>query len=120
MTNSTPEPAAPARRRSLVLVVLDITVGVIVILFGIVLALGVIVTALSFANLQVTDETLRSTIINVMIAVVIFGWAITSGMFVIRAIQRRYAFYWPIIGIIIIVLSFYLGALVVGPLGVDA
>jgi len=119
MTTSTP--AAPARRRSPALVALDLTAGIIIALFGMVFTFGVIVTALSIAqNLEVTDESLRSTITTIMIAVAVFGWAITSGMFIVRAIQRRYAFYWPIIGIIILTLSVYVGTFAASTIAVNA
>jgi len=121
MTTRTPDPTAPARRRNRSLVILDITAGIVIALVGLVFAYGIVVTTLSIANQYKVDNTsLLATITTLMIAFAIFGWAITGGMFIVRAIQRRYAFFWPIIGIIIIVLSYYLGALIVGPLGVDA
>jgi len=115
MTIRTPDPTAPARRRSRPLVVLDLTLGILVALVGIVFSWGIILTALSLpGNYIGGNESLLSTITTLWIAFAIFGWAISTGMFIVRAIQRRYAFYWPIIGIIIVVLSFYLGAFILG------
>ena len=118
MTIRTPDPTAPARIRSRTLVVLDLVVGITIALLGIVFSWGIILTALSLPNNYIGgNESLLSTITGLWIAFAIFGWAIPAGMFVVRAIQRRYAFFWPIIGIIIVVLSFYIGAFILGSAG---
>ena len=118
MTIRTPDPTAPARTRSRPLVILDLSVGIFIALFGLVVSWGIILTALSLPGNYIGGNTsLASTISTVWVAVAIFGWALSSGMFIVRAIQRRYAFFWPIIGIIIVVLSFYIGAFILGSAG---
>jgi len=88
-------------------VVIDIAVGIVVAIIGLALSFGVLVTATQFADLPTSNAGLLSTITTVLTALAIFGWAVPAGMFLVRALQRRYAFYWPIIGIIIVVISFY-------------
>lgn len=114
MTTTTPASAAPRSSRPLALAIIDIAAGIIVILFGLLLGLIMLATAGQIRLIEGGDVGLRETVTSILTAVIIFGWAIPSGMFVVRAIQRRYAFYWPIIGIIIIVVAFYAGSAVIG------
>ena len=107
MTTRTPSSATPASRRPLAIAVIDIAVGVVIAIIGLAISFGVLYSASQYAQLPAANAGLLSTITIVLTAIAIFGWAVPAGMLVVRALQRRYAFYWPIIGIIIVVISFY-------------
>jgi len=114
MTTPTPASTSPSSRRPLPLAILDIAAGIIIGVIGLATGIGVLATVAQFGALEGGNEGLRSATSSALIAVVIFGWAIPSGMFLVRAIQRRYAFYWPIIGLLIVIISFYIGTAIVG------
>ncbi|WBU38344.1 hypothetical protein [Homoserinibacter sp. YIM 151385] len=60
------------------------------------------------------DPGQLAVILVVGAAVIVFGAAISIGLFIVRLIQRRWAFYWPAIGLGIVVLAIFLVFWVVG------
>ena len=119
MTSTSPSSRSPLVRG------IDIAVGVVIALFGVVLGLGIValyqqLTGLSAACDGIAADGTRcspaflATMTNLGIAIVVFGWGLTTGMLVVRLIQKRLVWYWPLIGLAVLVASFYLISLVLG------
>jgi hypothetical protein len=96
--------AAPAasRRRPIALVVLDLAAGALVLLFTAVLALVAGGTIGVFPDLW---------LLVLCALLLITAWFGSLAMFAIRALQRRWAWFWPVLGGVLIVLVFNGGAL---------
>ncbi len=96
--------AAPAARRPrpVVLVVLDLAVGAFVLLFTAVLGLtaGGVVSAFPDAWLLVLCATL-----------LVGAWAASLALYLIRAVQRRWSWFWPVLGGVAIVIVLWAGTL---------
>ena len=50
-------------------------------------------------------------------AIVVFGWFVTTGLFIVRILRRQLAFWLPIVGIVVIFAAFYLVAFLVRAYG---
>jgi len=48
-------------------------------------------------------------------AIVVLGWFVTTGFFVVRVLRRRLAFFLPLIGIVVMIAGFYLVAILLQP-----
>lgn len=94
--------SAAARRRPVVLVVLDLVVGALVLLFTAVLGL----LAGSYVGLF-QDAWLLTLCLVLLVA----AWFASLAMFAIRALQRRWAWFWPVIGGVALTAVFYGGTL---------
>jgi hypothetical protein len=122
---TTPGSPLPLRTRNRLLVTVDVIVGIVVIFFGLLLALVVVAAATQFGAINAgvcesgpyegltCNAGALSFTVGAMITVALFGWALTLGMFIVNLIRRRLAFYWPIIGFVIIVASFWIGTYVI-------
>ena len=120
-TTATPSPA----RRNPALVTLDIVAGIVFIVFGIVVALGVLTTAISFGALHDTcgagpydGLTCNSTVLGIVVyglmAVAVLALFLGFGLFLVNVIRKRVAFYWPLAGIVLTLVLFYIGTWVAG------
>jgi hypothetical protein len=49
-----------------------------------------------------------NTITIVGYGIVIFAWFLSFGFFVVRVLRRRIGFFWPIIGVVVMILGYYL------------
>lgn len=127
----TKSPTVPPRRNPVVTVI-DIVVGVAIALIGIVFGLVILstagqyisineggCTADSYAGLECNAGAL-SLAVSALTAVTIFAWAITSGLFIVRLLKRRIGFYWPIIGIVLMVAGFWIATYFVGQIAEQA
>jgi hypothetical protein len=107
-------------------VTLDIVVGIIVVFLGLLLGLIVVAAATQFGAINTgvctsgpyegltCNAGALSFTVGAIIVVALLGWALTTGMFVVNLIRRRTAFYWPVIGFVIVVASFWIGTYVIG------
>jgi hypothetical protein len=119
-------PADPPRRRNPAALAADIIAGVAIALFGLLLGLVVLASATQYSHLNdgicvdgpysgLTCNANALTIaVGLISAVTIFAWALTTGMFVVRLLRKRLAFYWPIIGIVVMLVGFWIGTYFVG------
>lgn len=113
--------AAPDSRppRSGTRLAVELVVGLALAFVGAVFAFGLVVTLSQLGGVAANcAETgcnggAVSGVVVLGLATVIFGWAITLGLFIVRLIQRRWAWFWPLIGIVVMVAGFYLIALLV-------
>lgn len=129
MTRTAPEPRA---RRSVALVVLDVVMGAAFAVIGLVFGLVAVAVAGQIGHVNdglctagpyegiECDAGALSLLVNALIFVTVIAWALTTGMFVVRLIQRRWAFYWPIIGLVILVVAFYGATAIAGQIAEHA
>ncbi len=117
--------AARATPRNRTLVILDIVASVVLAL----LALGVGVSVAGNATLylgvldectpaQVSGLTCNSTVLFIvsvaLIIIAVLGFLVAVGMVVVRLIQHRWTFWWPLGAIVVMVGLFWLGTWIVG------
>lgn len=57
------------------------------------------------------NQTYLNVVLIVGTALVVFGWCLTIGFFIVRVIRRQLAFFLPIIGIVIVLAAYYLVAI---------
>lgn len=108
------------------LVTVDILAGIVLIVIGVALSIGVVFTVAQFPALVsecgsatpggVPCEAggLVSTVALIVIAIAVFAAALGLGFFVVRLIQKRLAFYWPLLGIVVTIAALYIGSAIVG------
>lgn len=117
---TTPPPARKPLR------ILDLTVGIVLLIIG--ALIGFIMLALlgQFSGLAeacggVAVEGLRcdSGYLNGMLilgtGIVVFGWFLTSGFFIVRVLRRQLAFWLPLVGIAVILAAYYVVAILLQP-----
>ena len=119
-------PAAAPPKRNPIAQALDIVAGAIIALIGVVFGLGFLAIAGQYSHLNdgvctsgpyaglTCDPTALTVAVGVMSAVTIFAWAISTGMFIVRLLRRKVAFFWPIIGIVVMIIGFWIGTYFVG------
>ena len=113
----TPGPAArPSRHPALA--ALDVIVGLAFMLTGLGIAAVVIATTLQFPLLLEGCTTgcnpgLLNTTVVAIIAVTVLAWALGAGFFIVRAFQKRLAWFWPTIAFAAIVVVFWVGTALV-------
>jgi branched-subunit amino acid ABC-type transport system permease component len=122
MTTAPPE-------RSRVHRVTGITVGVILALLALGLAFAIYTTFFTFrdpsgelasvcASAQTVgthcSQSFLDTICYIGYAVCLFGWGIPVGFMVVRLIQKRRAWYWPLIAIAVVYLGYFLLTAILG------
>lgn len=119
MTSPAAAPRHPALRG------LDIAAGVLLIVFGIVLALGVLTTAIAYGGLHAgctpalaEGLTCNSTVLGIvvygLIGVSVLALFLGFGMFIVSIIRKRIAFVWPLGAIVLTIALFYLGTWAAG------
>jgi hypothetical protein len=55
-----------------------------------------------------------SAVVVVGLGIVIFGWFITTGLIVVRAIRRKLVFFLPLIGFVVMIAAFYIVTALLG------
>ena len=120
----TPATVLPVRRNPIALVA-DIAAGVAIALIGLILGLAILASAGQYLHLNdgvctsgpytglTCDPNALTVAVGVISAVTIFAWALSTGMFIVRLLRKRLAFFWPIIGIVIMIAGFWVGTYVV-------
>jgi hypothetical protein len=113
----------PARRP---LRILDLVAGVALLIIGmltgfVMLAMLGQFNGLSAACEGVAVDGLRcdggylSGILILGTGIVVFGWFLTAGFFIVRILQRRLAFWLPLVGIVVILAAYYVVAIALQP-----
>jgi hypothetical protein len=106
--------------------VLDLIAGIALLIIGaligfVMLAMLGQFNGLSAACEGVDADGLRcdggylSAVLIIGTAVVVFGWFLTAGFFVVRILRRRLAFWLPIVGIVAILAAYYVVAILLQP-----
>jgi uncharacterized BrkB/YihY/UPF0761 family membrane protein len=124
MSKTTIGSPAATPKRNPALVTLDIVAAVVFVVIGLVLSLVVVVQAGLYPPLLSScgagpyeGLTCNSGFLNVAIivmsAIAIFAFAIGAGMVVVNLIRRRAVWYWPLLGIVVTIVGFYLGTYLV-------
>lgn len=107
--------AARPRRRP-VLAVLDVAVGAVALLFGLVLGLYALGTYFVFSSPRCsgcdTGPLAVYVIVGIGLTVLIYGLGL--GFFVVRMIQRRYGWYFPVAALVLLYAVFFVIAALVG------
>lgn len=123
MTSTSSSP--PARPRNSVLVALDVIAGILLILVGLGVGLAVLTSAISYGGLHagcgagpyeglVCNSTVLGAVVFGLIAVAVLAWFLGLGFFVVSVIRKRLAFIWPLAGVIVTIVLFYIGTWLVG------
>lgn len=108
----------PARRR--LLVAADLTAGIVVLLFTVVSGLVALGQLTGYGVLGETcreagcDTAPLTTIIVVAAGAVVFAAALALGFFLVRAISGRWAWFVPVIGLVVIIAIFWIATAAVG------
>jgi len=120
MSKSPAASPQPAPKRNPALVALDLSAGFILGVIALFIGLAIVGVTGSYSGIlkacgagpyegMVCNEGYLSTVVFIITAIAIFAFAIPAGMFVVNAIRKRTAWYWPLIGIVISVVAFYAG-----------
>ena len=116
-------PAAP--RRHVVIVVTDIVASAVLLVFGAVLSLTVVGYAAQFGTITAEcgagpfdglecNSVALSIAVYGLIGITVIGYFLAVGMVIVSLIRKRLTFWWPLGAIILIIVSFYAAAWVVG------
>ncbi len=115
-------------------VTVDIIVSVMLLTFGAVLALIVLGYATLFGGLTARcgsgpftgiecNATVLSITVFAMMAVTILSYFLAVGMVIVSLIRKRVTFWWPLGGVILIIIAFYVATWIAGmvaPTGVGS
>lgn len=121
-TSKSPAASAPKRNRWVVTV--DIVVAVFLALLSFSFGLYAVTAASQFPALitscgtdsidgLVCNPNWVSTWSIIIIGFAVFGFALTAGMVLVNIIRKRPVWFWPLIGIAVIIVSFYAGTALV-------
>lgn len=116
----------PARRRNPALVFVDIAAAVVILVIALVFGLVVLGLVSQFGNF--TSDCAAGTAYSGLecnatglgiatyglLAITIVGFFLALGMTIVRIIQKRLVFVWPLGAFIVMIVAFYLGAYVAG------
>jgi hypothetical protein len=124
--------ARPKRNRGLV--ILDLTAGSILALIGLGIG-GIVVGQVSQYPVLTTacgtgpyegltcNAGFLSGVVVITLAITVFAWALSFGMFLVNAIRKRTAWYWPFLGLILIIAAYWVGTILASltqaPLGAN-
>ncbi|MBX3098060.1 MAG: hypothetical protein KF761_00640 [Salinibacterium sp.] len=115
----------PPRRRILALVIVDIVASVIILALALLLGLVVLGFVAQFAGftsgcgpgpypgLQ-CNTTVLSIATYGLLTVTVVAFFVGLGMAIVRIIQKRATFVWPLGAVIVMIAAFYLAAWVAG------
>jgi len=119
MTSASPAPTAQRRVTGMVvgillaLLALGIAFGIYVEFFTLRDPAGSIVTN-CIASGASCDQSFLNTICYIGYALCLFGWGLPVGFMVVRFIQRRRAWFLPLISIGVVVIGFYVLLAILG------
>jgi hypothetical protein len=113
----------PARRP---LRILDLVAGVALLIIGMLTGFVMLAMLGQFGGLSAACEGVAvdglrcdggylSGILILGTGIVVFGWFLTAGFFIVRILQRRLAFWLPIVGIVVILAAYYVVAIALQP-----
>ncbi len=116
-------PDAP--RRSVARLVIDIVVSVVLLVFGAVLSLIVLGYATLYNGLTADcgsgpfdgiqcNATVLSITVLALMAITILSYFLAFGMVIVSLIRKRLTFWWPLGGLIVIVIAFYVATWIAG------
>ena len=122
MTSASPLQRPPRNRA---LVVVDIIAGVVLVLFGAVLALAVITTALAYQGLTAQcgsgpfegltcNASMLSAVTIGMIVVAVLAAFLGFGFFLVNLIRKRYTLWWPLGAVVVMVIATWVGSWIAG------
>ena len=118
-----PTPPTPARKP---LRIIDLIAGIVIAIIGALngfIMLGLIGQFSGFAaacegvspdGIQCNDGYLNGIVI-LGTAIVVFGWFLTAGFFIVRILRRQLAFWLPLLGIVIMLAAYYVVAILLQP-----
>jgi len=117
-------PAASLPKRNPWVVTVDIVVAVFLGLLSLSFGLYAVTAASQYPTLiaacgagdidgLVCNPNWVSTWSIVIVGLAVFGFALTSGMVLVNIIRKRPVWFWPLIGIAVIIVSFYAGTALV-------
>lgn len=111
-------PAAPAPRRTLPLVVVDIVASVAILAFALVFGLVTVYYVTQFAGfgsecgtgpypgLQCNGAVLGIATFGLLI-IAVLAFVLGLGMTIVRIIQKRFTFVWPLGALAVMIAAFY-------------
>lgn len=107
MTTSSAEP----RKRNPALVVVDIIASVLLVFAMIAFGITAIGWGTTFLGVPGTPAAVAGF---GLIAVAVLAFALTAGMALVNIIRKRYTFWWPLIGVAVMVAAIYISFAIVG------
>jgi hypothetical protein len=118
-----PTPPTPARKP---LRIIDLVAGIVIAIIGALIGFIMLGLVGQFGGLAaacegVSPDGLRcnagylSGSVILGTAIVVFGWFLTTGFFIVRILRRQLAFWLPLVGIVVMVAAFYVIAIMVQP-----
>ncbi|MEO5922150.1 MAG: DUF6264 family protein [Pseudolysinimonas sp.] len=119
MPTTTPPARTPLR-------ILDLIVGIVLLIIGALTGFVMLALIGQFSGLAEACEGVAAEglscdggYLNVTLiigtAIVVFGWFLTAGFFVVRILRRQLAFWLPIVGIVSILAAYYVVAILLQP-----
>lgn len=101
--------------------IIEIVVGSLTAFLGLLIAgIAVLQIGLLFqqapraCSVGSCDQGVLALILILGLALVILSWAVTTGLFIVRLMQKRYAWFWPLLGIGIVLLGLVIVIALVG------
>ena len=119
-------PTTPAQRRNPALVAIDIAAAVVILVVALVFGLVVLGLVAQFGNFTsgcVAGTTYSGLECNAtalgiatygLLTVTIVGFFLALGMTIVRIIQKRLVFLWPLGAFLVMIAALYLGSYVAG------
>lgn len=106
---------APSRRPR-VLVVLDVLVASVALIFGLVLGLYLLGSYFVFSQPRCSgcDTTQLNIYVIIGIGLTLLIYGLGLGFFVVRQIQRRYGWYFPLAALVLMYVVFFILAALIG------
>jgi hypothetical protein len=115
----------PARSRPLVLVVLDVIASIVLVAFGLVFGLVALNYAQAYNGISAVcnegpyegltcNQGALGAVIIALSAIAVLAIALGFGMTIVSFIRKRYAFWWPLGAIVVLLAAFYGSAALVG------
>jgi hypothetical protein len=115
----------PERRRNPALVTVDIIAAVAVLIFALLFGLVVLGFVNQFGSFgsacgtgPYTGLECNATVLGIatysLLTITVVAFFLGLGMAVVRIIQKRLVFPWPLGALVVMILAFYLGAYVAG------
>ncbi len=102
--------------------ILDLVAGIVLAIIGAFTGLIMLTLVTQLSGLSVVCEGVEpdgvqcdngylNAVLILGTAIVVFGWFVTTGFFIVRVLRRQLAFFLPLIGIIVILAAYYVVAI---------